>query len=340
VRGATINAVGSSMPELLTAFFLLFLFQDRDGFAAGIATTAGSAIFNSVVIPAVCIFAVRYRGVLVQGVPGAAAVREKVESFEISKSNLLRDGFFLLVAEAALIWFLGNSTMTWWMGVTLLGIYGFYFIYLSRGFGHTDDDAEDDNEDDNEDEDDDSESPSSKLKALLTLDFNTLLFDSDDYSTGSAWVVLSLATGAIAFASWLLAEAVMASADAMGVPPYFTALIFAAAATSVPDTVLSVKDALRGDYDDALSNAIGSNTFDITVGLGLPLLLYALIFGTDVEVMSADETQLLRIVLFGVTVAVLASLLLRKRITISVAYLFSAIYVGWMGFVIVDTLMG
>ncbi len=336
VRGATINAVGSSMPELLTAFFLLFLFQDRDGFAAGVATTAGSAIFNSVVIPAVCIFAVRYRGVLVQGVPGAAAVREKVKSFEISKSNLIRDGFFLLVAEAALIWFLGNSTMTWWMGATLLGIYGFYFIYLSRGFGHTEDDAEDDAED----EDDDSESPSSKLKALLTLDFNTLLFDSDDYSTGSAWVVLSLATGAIALASWLLAEAVMVSADAMGVPPYFTALIFAAAATSVPDTVLSVKDALRGDYDDALSNAIGSNTFDITVGLGLPLLLYALIFGTDVEVMSADETQLLRIVLFGVTVVVLASLLLRKRITISVAYLLSAIYVGWMGFVIVDTLMG
>ncbi|HEB79215.1 MAG TPA: hypothetical protein ENI79_01900, partial [Rhodospirillales bacterium] len=48
VRGATINAVGSSMPELLTTFFLLFLFQDQGGFAAGIATTAGSAIFNAV----------------------------------------------------------------------------------------------------------------------------------------------------------------------------------------------------------------------------------------------------------------------------------------------------
>ena len=337
VRGATINAVGSSMPELLTATFLLFLYQDRDGFAAGIATTAGSAVSNAVVIPAVCIFAVRYRGVLAQGVSGgAAAVREKVKSFEISKSNLIRDGFFLLIAEAALIWFLGGSTMTWWMGAALLGVYGLYFIYLARGFGHTEDDAEDDNED----EDDDSESPSSKLKALLTFDFNTLLFDGRTYSTGNAWVVLSLATGVIAAACWLLAVAVMASADAMGVPPYFTALVFAAAATSVPDTVLSVKDAMRGEYDDALSNAIGSNTFDITVGLGLPLLLYALIFNTDVAVMSADETQLLRIVLFGVTIVVLALLLLRKRVTVSVAYLLSAIYVGWMGFVIVDTLMG
>ena len=49
LKGATINAIGSSMPELMTAFFLLFLFHERDGFAAGIATTAGSAIFNSVV---------------------------------------------------------------------------------------------------------------------------------------------------------------------------------------------------------------------------------------------------------------------------------------------------
>jgi Ca2+/Na+ antiporter len=32
----------------------------------------------------------------------------------------------------------------------------------------------------------------------------------------------------------------MISAEALGVPPYFTALIFAAAATSVPDTILSV----------------------------------------------------------------------------------------------------
>ena len=136
-----------------------------------------------------------------------------------------------------------------------------------------------------------------------------------------------------------MADAVIASADALGVPTYFTALVFAAAATSVPDTVLSVKDAMRGNYDDAMSNAVSSNTFDITVGLGLPLLLYALIYNTDVVVMSADETHVLRIVLFGVTVVVFASLLLRKKITVSVAYLFSVIYISWMGYIIYSTLM-
>lgn len=331
VRGATINAIGSSMPELMTAMFLLFLFHDRDGFAAGVATTAGSAIFNAVIIPALCIFAVRYKGVLVKESGDiATAVRQRITQIEISKSSLLRDGAFLLIAEAALIWFLGNSVMTWWMGGALLVIYGVYFLFLASGFGATSDD--DDGEEDAEGED--GESPS-KLKALLTFDFNNLIYSGRNYTTGSAWVVLSLATLLIGIACWQLAEAVMLSADALGVPAYFTALIFAAAATSVPDTILSVKDAMRGEYDDAISNAVGSNTFDITVGLGLPLLLYALIFG-NVEVYSADQTQALRIVLFAVTVVVLAVLLLRTHVTVATAYFLLIIYAGWMGFVLYD----
>ena len=40
-------------------------------------------------------------------------------------------------------------------------------------------------------------------------------------------------------------------------------IIIAVAANSVPDTILSVKDAIKGNYNDAISNAIGSNVFDI-----------------------------------------------------------------------------
>jgi len=332
VRGATINAIGSSMPELMTALFLLFLYHDQDGFAAGIATTAGSAIFNAVIIPAVCIFAVRYWGVIVKGATGtASAVREKVREIQINKQGVLRDGFFLLLAEGALILFLGDSVMTLWMGVSLIGIYGVYFIFLARGFG-SDETSEDDN---NEDQEEDDEITPGKLKALLTLDFNNLLFSGKRYSTGSAWTVLLLATLFIAVACWTLAEAVMISARALDVPPYFTALILAAAATSVPDTVLSVKDAVRGDYDDAIGNAVGSNTFDITVALGLPLVLYSLLFG-DVTIQSAEETQVLRVVLFGVTVLVLSVLLLSRRVSATTAWLLFSMYIGWVSYIIAD----
>ena len=125
----------------------------------------------------------------------------------------------------------------------------------------------------------------------------------------------------------------MLSASALNVPPYFTAVIFAAAATSVPDTVLSVKDALRGDYDDAISNALGSNTFDITVGLGLPLMLYGLIYG-DVSLASAEDTQLLRIVLFVVTVFVLSLFLLSKQVTVFSSKILAAIYAVWIAILV------
>ncbi len=238
------------------------------------------------------------------------------------------------MAEAALIWFLGGNIMTWWMGAALLAIYGIYFVFLARGFGAKNGDEEDEDDEENEDDEEDDEPPST-LKALLTFDFNRLFFDGKDYTTGTAWVVLSSATVVIGIVCWQLAEAVMLSAEALGVPAYFTALIFAAAATSVPDTVLSVKDAMRGEYDDAVSNAVGSNTFDITVGLGLPLLLYALLFG-DVQVMSADQTQSLRIVLFAVTALVLSIFLLGKRVTVTTAYFLLVIYFGWMGYIFYD----
>ena len=49
------EAYGDRFPPYL---FLLFAHQDQDGFSAGIATCAGSALFNGAVIPAICIFAV------------------------------------------------------------------------------------------------------------------------------------------------------------------------------------------------------------------------------------------------------------------------------------------
>lgn len=46
-----------------------------------------------------------------------------------------------------------------------------------------------------------------------------------------------------------------------------------AAATSLPDTLLSVYAARRGDGDGAVANAFGSNTFDILICLGLPIFV-------------------------------------------------------------------
>ena len=107
------------------------------------------------------------------------------------------------------------------------------------------------------------------------LDFNSRFYQGREFDTVRAWVVLLAAVISIGLACAGIAG-VETVAHCLGVPSYFTAVILAAAATSVPDTALSVKDALKGDYDDALANAIGSNIFDICVCIGLPLLVYTL----------------------------------------------------------------
>ena len=53
IKGPTINAVASSLPELLISSIFLFRFRDIEGFSAGFATIVGSSIFNIAIIPAV-----------------------------------------------------------------------------------------------------------------------------------------------------------------------------------------------------------------------------------------------------------------------------------------------
>jgi cation:H+ antiporter len=100
VRGATINAIGSSLPELLTVMIGLLLFIDKDGFAMGVGTTAGSAIFNSAVIPAAVIVTVITIGLATQ--------------VNVSKKVILRDGLWLIGCESAFIFLLSKGVIEWW----------------------------------------------------------------------------------------------------------------------------------------------------------------------------------------------------------------------------------
>ena len=62
----------------------------------------------------------------------------------------------------------------------------------------------------------------------------------------------------------------------LGIPMGLMGLTLLAAGTSVPDLLTSVIVARMGEGDMAVSSSIGSNIFDITVGLPVPWLLYCL----------------------------------------------------------------
>ncbi|CAE7700762.1 SLC24A1 [Symbiodinium sp. CCMP2456] len=62
-------------------------------------------------------------------------------------------------------------------------------------------------------------------------------------------------------------------AAVIGIPTIISGLTFLAAATSIPDAVSSMAVARKGQADMAVSSSVGSNIFDILVGLPVPWLL-------------------------------------------------------------------
>ncbi len=62
------------------------------------------------------------------------------------------------------------------------------------------------------------------------------------------------------------------------------ALTILAGGTSIPDLLSSLIVAKKGKADMAVSNAVGSNIFDILICLGLPWMVYILRTGQSVQV--------------------------------------------------------
>jgi K+-dependent Na+/Ca+ exchanger-like protein len=67
----------------------------------------------------------------------------------------------------------------------------------------------------------------------------------------------------------------------MGVPVHIMGLTVLAAGTSVPDLLTSVIVAMQGKGDMAVSSSIGSNIFDVTIGLPIPWMLFSAIHGGE-----------------------------------------------------------
>lgn len=96
-----------------------------------------------------------------------------------------------------------------------------------------------------------------------------------------------------------------------GIPSALMGLTLIAVGMSIPDALSSILVARDGHGDMAVSNALGSNVFDILLGVGLPFLLSNLVYGEEVPV-SRDDLDMSIFILFGVLLFVVALLILSK----------------------------
>lgn len=94
---------------------------------------------------------------------------------------------------------------------------------------------------------------------------------------------------------------------AFKIPPAVMGLTILAAGTSVPDLLTSVIVAKQGEGDMAVSSSIGSNIFDVLIGLPLPWLVYALV--NDITPgfvgVAAPTLTISLIILFGMITLVI-----------------------------------
>jgi len=317
IKGATINAVASSMPEFLSTIFFLFYLKDANGFSGGIGITGGSAVFNILVIP-IAIYFVLY-------------FTKGIKKIPIARKTFLRDGVILFMMTGFVAWVVNSPKLHWWHGALLTAPYLAYLTYLfitHKKIVGKGDDFEYTPKDE-------------KIRFMDFPMFNLERFvlRGKAIRVTNAWWLLMVSILVMVAGAWILVYATDRLGEELGIPILFVSVILAAAASSIPDTMISIRDAKKGNYEDAFSNALGSNIFDISFALGFPLLIYTLLNGAiamEISITKASTdiwTSLL--VITGLTVFIFT---IGQKYTLIKALLLVIIYLGFILFVAIEVM--
>ncbi len=254
IAGSTLMAAGSSAPEL--AVMVISVLKTGHHEPIGVGTIVGSALFNLFVISGVVMI-----------------VKQKAR---LSWQPMVRDLLFYALTVSLMIWSFRDGDISAWEAAAFLLLYGWYLLTMLIW-----------------------------KKKFFYLDRETSSGESED--TGPLWVgymnqylrrifpspnlflIFFLSIVVITFLAWVLVESAIVISVGLGIPEIFIALVVIAVGTSVPDLVSSVIVARQGRAGMAINNAIGSNIFDILIGLGLPFFLYHLF---SAEQISLERTDL------------------------------------------------
>ncbi len=275
--GATLMAVGSSAPELFVALFAVFKPGEHE--AIGVGSIVGSAIFNLLVIV------------------GASAIVRKTK---LTWQPVTRDLIFYTITVTLLVFFIWDGSFSVIESVFLLIVYVFYVIaaiYWKRILPYNDLSYEE------------GEVKNCDKKGLIGF-FDKILCrlfpDKKHY-----YLIFLQSIVIIAALSWALVELAVLVSGILNIPEAIVALTVLAVGTSVPDLFSSMIVAKQGRGDMAVSNAIGSNIFDILVGLGLPFLIYMLIHGGTVG--TGEGNMLYPVIILFASVIILFLLLVFSK---------------------------
>ncbi|MBA2113344.1 sodium:calcium antiporter [Bremerella alba] len=364
VRGATLDAVASSMPELFSGIFFVVVAvmnvptdsvaamaqTGAEGYGSTLATCAGSAVYNMILIPAFC-------GIFI------SIYRKSKPTIDVEPEVISRDGMWFILCELVLIIFLFNDRMYWWMGLVFIGMYIAYVVHLfidAKRYQHAMDAIHAHLGDVGHD------TPTEQIVATLqeeNIKATHMLVEKikssadedeeDEADTAgvfygifnvrlnglTATLVLLACTGVAAISCYWLVEVTNETAHVLNVPVFFVAVILAAAASSVPDTFLSIGAAMRGDDSGAVSNVFGSNIFDICICLSIPLLVNSYLIDWQPVLLVQNGKPIeglvdLRLLLITFSAITLFVLWHRRQLTRAKSYFLCFLYALFIAYAI------
>lgn len=306
--GATLMALGSSAPELFVAVFAVLL-PGENNEHIGIGSIVGSAIFNILVIT------------------GATAI---VRSAKLAWKPVIRDMLFYCIAIGLLVWVFVTKKLTLWDAIIFISVYILYVIVVVNWKRiYPSQTAEVETNTTPKPKDNQTKQSNGFLKLLLfPIDkFFSLIMPSMKYYV---WVfVLSIVI--IAGLSFVLVESAVEISEVLHIPKAIVALTVLAIGTSIPDLLSSIIVSKEGRGGMAISNGIGSNIFDILIGLGVPFLLMIILSGGNIA-LDADNLLLSSMLLFSSVAITLGTfVIMRWKIGRGIGFFFIFLYIVYLG---------
>ena len=132
--------------------------------------------------------------------------------------------------------------------------------------------------------------------------------------------------------SYLMVWMVTIIGYTIGIPDIIMGLIFIAAGASVPDCLASIIVARHGMGHMSVSNCIGSNVFDVLLGLGLPWLFKTLItdYGESVPIISGSIKFTVFILIASVVAMLFVFWISRWKLRWPSGLMLITLYLGFM----------
>lgn len=275
--GATLMAAGSSAPELFISFIALFRLNGLADIGAG--TIVGSAIFNILVIIGV-----------------ASMFRQARLIWQVA----MRDMLFYVLSIVLLLHTFWDGIITFQEASYFVMLYVFYIFAVVKWkswLNYSEVNPVDVVEKDIE---------KGQLTARVVQIFSKV------YPSRKRYIIVFLESILfIGVLSYLMIESAISAAEVFNISPAIIGLTVLAIGTSVPDLLSSIVVARRGMGNMAVSNAVGSNIFDILFGLGSPWVVVILFTGHSVTV--STENLLSSVFLLFATVIALLFILIVKQ---------------------------